>query len=174
MKNMFMAILICSISIGNLSAQEPNRNSAKAAKMLDQTFATAAAEAGVTEVEMGKLGEEKATSPRVKEFSQMMVKDHTKANEELRSWTKENNMTWPTLPATGKNNHKVLKDKSGAEFDRVFMKQMIDDHQRAITLFEDEVKNGQNEEMRTWASKKLVTLKKHLAEAQQIYNELNK
>lgn len=55
--------------------------------MLDQTFATAAAEAGVTKVEMEKLGKEKATSPRVKEFSQMMVKDHTKANEELRSWT---------------------------------------------------------------------------------------
>jgi putative membrane protein len=175
MKNMFMALLICSISIGNLSAQEPTtKNSPKTAKMLDQHFATAAAEAGITEVELGKLGEVKATSARVKEFSKKMVSDHSKANDELRNWAKQNNITWPSLPATGKNSHKMLKEKSDIDFDKAFMKQMIEDHERTIKLFEDEARKGQNVEMRTWASHKLATLKRHLYEAQQIYKELNK
>lgn len=54
------------------------------------------------------------------------------------------------------------------------MKQMIDDHQKAIALFEKRAQNGQNEQIRMWAEKKLPTLKQHLEQAQKIYRELDK
>src|SRR5918993_4325618 len=39
---------------------------------------------GTAEVELGKLASERASSPDVKRFGQMMVQDHTKAGTELK------------------------------------------------------------------------------------------
>jgi putative membrane protein len=51
-------------------------------------FLQQAAIAGMKEVLTGKLAAEKATDKKIKAFGQMMVDDHTKANEELRTLAK--------------------------------------------------------------------------------------
>src|SRR6476659_6078852 len=48
-------------------------------------FAVKVANGGMAEVQLGKMAEEKGTSKGVKDFGAMMVKDHTKANDELKS-----------------------------------------------------------------------------------------
>jgi len=50
----------------------------------DAGFAETATVAGMFEVESSHLALEKATKPRLKEFAQMMIDDHGKANDELR------------------------------------------------------------------------------------------
>ena len=51
-------------------------------------FLQQAAIAGMKEVLTGKLAAEKATDKKIKAFGQMMVDDHTRANEELRALAK--------------------------------------------------------------------------------------
>ena len=51
----------------------------------DATFIKEAAVGGMAEVELGKLAAEKGSSEQVKEFGQRMQKDHSKANENLKS-----------------------------------------------------------------------------------------
>jgi putative membrane protein len=46
-------------------------------------FAVKVANAGMTEIELGKMAEEKG-SKSIKEYGTMMVKDHTKAGDELK------------------------------------------------------------------------------------------
>jgi putative membrane protein len=79
-------------------------------------FAVNAANGGMAEVELGKLAQEKASSQAVKDFGAMMVKDHSKANEEMIGIAKSKNIM---LPATlGKDEQKVKDDlvaKSGAD-----------------------------------------------------------
>src|SRR5256885_1244962 len=41
------------------------------------SFLVKVADVGMTEVQLGKIAEEKAANKRVKEFGSMMVKDHT-------------------------------------------------------------------------------------------------
>src|ERR1700738_3425989 len=48
-------------------------------------FMVEAANGGMTEVELGKLAEKKAASGRVKNFGSMMVTDHSRVGEELKS-----------------------------------------------------------------------------------------
>lgn len=176
MKHLFLAVLVCITSTGTLSAQNNNRNSMDSSmKASDKKFATEAAEAGLAEVEMGKLGQNQGSSAKVKEYGRMMEKDHRKANDELQELAKKDNITLPsTLPSAMQNKHDALKKKSGQDFDRAFMKQMIEDHKKVITLFENEEKNGQNEQLRTWARKTLPTLRQHLEHAQKIYDDLDK
>src|SRR6478752_4266366 len=46
----------------------------------DTEFAVMAADAGMTEVELGKLALSKSSNADVKKYAQMMVDDHTAAN----------------------------------------------------------------------------------------------
>ena len=167
MKHLIFALLVCSTSISTLPAQNANQNS----KNPDQKFVTEAIEAGLAEVELGKLGQDQGNSPEIKEYGRMMEQDHSKANDELRALAKQFNMTLPTtFTSAMRKKHTDLKERSGQDFDQVFMKQMIEDHRKAIALFENEAKNGQNEQIRTWAKKMLPTLKQHLQHALHIYD----
>jgi len=51
----------------------------------DAQFAVEAANGGMAEVEMGKIAQQNAANPRVKSFGAMMIADHTKANNDLKS-----------------------------------------------------------------------------------------
>src|SRR5579871_3208590 len=52
---------------------------------VDKNFILAAAQGGLTEVKLGELAAEKGTRGDVKAFGQMMVKDHTANNEDLKT-----------------------------------------------------------------------------------------
>ena len=62
------------------------------AKMMSQPpdkdatdFVMKAASGGMMEVELGKVAQDKGKSQRVKDFGNMMVTDHSNANDELKS-----------------------------------------------------------------------------------------
>src|ERR1044072_6836648 len=93
-------------------------------------FVKKAGEGGAAEVAMGKLGAAKATDTQVKAFAQHMVKDHTKANEELMAAAKAKGLKVHTQPGV---MHKGMKEKfehqsADADFNHDFMEQMVKDH----------------------------------------------
>jgi putative membrane protein len=59
----------------------------------DKKFIMEATHGGMMEVELGKLGVEKASSPDVKQFAQRMVDDHSKANDELMQLASQKGVT---------------------------------------------------------------------------------
>lgn len=128
----------------------------------DSKFAVDAANGGMAEVELAKLAETKATNPKVKEFAAMMIKDHTKANTELMDLAKTKNIT---LPATvGADEQKVMDDlskKSGAEFDKAYVDEMVSDHDKDVKLFEKASTDAKDAELKSFAVKTLPVLKMH-------------
>lgn len=52
----------------------------------------------MTEVTLGQLAVNTETHAKVKEHGQMMVRDHTKANDELKSWARKAGYTLPPAP----------------------------------------------------------------------------
>ena len=129
----------------------------------DSKFATEAASGGMMEVELGQLAATNASSANVKKFGQMMVTDHSKANTELKAVAAQKNITLPTAPMEDHQKHiDELKAKTGADFDKAYVDMMVDDHQEDISKFEDEAKNGNDADLKAFASKTLPVLKKHL------------
>ncbi|WP_205510922.1 DUF4142 domain-containing protein [Longitalea arenae] len=136
-------------------------------------FINEAAMGGMAEVQLGKMAQEKATNPRVKNFAEMMVRDHSEANTQLQSIAQQKNVTLrKDLEGDHKNHYEDLSKKKGADFDREYMKMMVDDHQDDINAFEKIAENGTDPDVKTFASQKLPTLRKHLDSAKAIQKSL--
>ena len=129
----------------------------------DSVFARKAAEGGLMEVQLGQLALKYASSAAVKKHAQMMVKDHGKANEELKKLAASKNITLPTALGEDKQE-KVndLKSKKGAEFDKAYSDLMVEDHKEDVELFRKQAENGRDAEIKSWAAGKLPTLQSHL------------
>jgi putative membrane protein len=137
-------------------------------------FMNDAAKGGMAEVELGKLAQEKATNPRVKNFAEMMVRDHTTANDDLKAIARQKNVTLPSDLGKHKDHYNDLSKKTGADFDKAYMKMMVDDHEDDIDEFEKIANNGTDPDLKTFASQKLPTLRKHLDSAKAINQSLKR
>jgi putative membrane protein len=153
-----------------------NNNTATGTTLDDNTrdFVMEAASGGMMEVELGQLAQQKATNQRVKDFGAMMVRDHSKANEDLKTAVSGK----ITVPATLSDKHQGhindLKEETGADFDRDYIKMMVNDHEADIKKFEDIARDSKDQAVRDFANNALPTLRNHLAEAKSIRDELSK
>jgi putative membrane protein len=151
------------------SAQQNNPNNPMnqldqgSSKVDDKKFAKDAALGGITEVELGKLATQKASSDAVKQFGQKMVDDHTKANDMLKQVASKENIS---LPDTLDSKHQARIDKlsklSGAEFDKAYVKDQLKDHQNDVREFQAEAQGGTDPNIKQFASTTLPTLQQHL------------
>jgi putative membrane protein len=139
-----------------------------------QKFVMEAASGGMMEVELGQLAQQKASSQRVKDFGAMMVRDHSKANNDLKAAVSGK----ATIPASMEDNHQEhvndLTKKTGTDFDKAYIKMMVDDHEKDIKKFEDASKDAKDPAVKDFATNTLPTLRQHLAEAKSIRDELSK
>jgi putative membrane protein len=139
-----------------------NTSNANTASESDD-FWTTAADGGMAEVEMGKMAAQKAQNPELKKFAQMMVTDHTKANNELKSIAAKQKITLPT--AIGRRNRSTIDELnklSGADFDREYVQAMVDDHETDVQIFEDQSQDDSDAQAKAFAAKTLPVLQKHL------------
>jgi putative membrane protein len=129
----------------------------------DSTFYKHAAEGGISEVDLGNLAQKKSANERVKEFGAMMVKDHSAANEQLKSIAASKSITLPRSASIGEMATKTkLEVLSGETFDKSYVKGMIKDHQEDIVLFKKEIASGKDPDAKAFATATLPTLRAHL------------
>jgi len=135
----------------------------------DANFMVEAANAGMMEVEMGTMAQQKATDPQVKNFGAMMVRDHTKANEELKSLAVVKNVTLPAAMSDNMQRHmNDMREKTGYNFDKDYMDMMVKDHKDVISKFEHVAEKGTDADLKTWASTTLMTLRMHRDSAEYV------
>jgi len=138
-------------------------------------FAVAAANGGMMEVELGKIAEEKAMNKKVKDFGAMMVKDHSKANDELKAAAKAKDITLPAA-MSDKCQKKLseLTQKQGADFDKAYADLMVSDHKDDIDEFKKEAEKGNDKDLSAWAKGKVPVLQHHLMVAEQTKKAVDK
>jgi putative membrane protein len=135
----------------------------------DSMFVMKAAAGGMAEVEMGNVAQQKAVNQRVKDFGAMMVKDHSQANDELKSLVSNRGITIPTaLPKEEQNHLDAMQKMTGKNFDQHYVNMMVDDHKKDINEFKMAAEKCNDNDLKNWASKTLPTLQKHLDSIQAI------
>jgi putative membrane protein len=129
-------------------------------------FVEDASAKGVAEVEAGKLAQEKGTAADVKAFGAMMVKDHTAANEKLKAIADQKKLEVSTdAELMDKAKAMILDLRSAKSFDQAYANNQVKAHEATIEIFEDEVKNGDDDQLKTFATETLPKLKTHLEQA---------
>jgi len=100
-----------------------------------------------------------------------MVKDHGKANAELASIAKQQDLEVPTqLDPKHQKMVEEMRGKSGAEFDLAYAEHMARDHTKAIDLFK-EASREDDPQLASFAKNTLPTLKEHKSLADSLVTE---
>ena len=132
----------------------------------DKEFLKNAGELGMTELLLGNLAVEKATSPELKALGARLVEDHTKSNQELVALALKKGVELTMEPtAAQKTMLAGFKQKSGAEFDKELMEHVRKDHEKGMHTFTDAAEDSKDMDIKTFALKNVGVMQQHLAMA---------
>jgi putative membrane protein len=141
-------------------AAEPEATKATAK---EEAFIMKAANGGMAEVEMGKLAADKGGSDAVKDFGNRMVKDHSKANDQLKNVAANLGVR---IPDKVNAKEQAMIDKmsamSEAAFDKAYVKEMVSDHRKDIAEFETAGKEVKNADLKKFIDDTVPVMKDHL------------
>lgn len=141
----------------------------------DSSFLIKVAEMQLEEIRLGRLAQQKGTTPHVKELGKTMEDGHTKSLASLETLARVNSIIIPTSASSDSEDHyKDLGEKTGVDFGKAYSQMIIDHHEDAIKLFEKAAENSENQQIRTWASGQLPTLRTHLEHAEACKVECDK
>ncbi len=139
----------------------------------DKNFAKEAAMGGMAEVELGKLAEQNAQDNDVKQFGAKMVQDHSAANQKLMPILAEKDITAPQqLDEKHRKTLDKLSKMRGAEFDRAYMHDMVQDHESDVKKFRQEAEHGKDADLKSFAQNTLPVLEQHLKMAHDVNKSL--
>lgn len=139
----------------------------------DRAFMKEAASGGMLEVKLGQVAADKGSAQAVKNFGQRMVADHSKVNGQLTQLMQAKGLT---PPAAMLEKHQKIVDevsaKSGNDFDKAYIHQMVKDHKEDIALFKKEEKDGKDVDLQALARTTLPVLREHLRMAEDAHKTL--
>src|ERR1700761_6797651 len=139
----------------------------------DAKFATEAASGGMAEVALGKLALQKTSDTSIKDFANMMVTDHSKANDELMAIAKTKNITLPTEPDSAHiKKMDELSQLIGKDFDKAYVDAMIGGHKKTLDLMNNEAKNGSDTTLKAFAAKTAPVAQTHLDAINKIHSSM--
>lgn len=139
----------------------------------DRKFVEDAAIGGMAEVQFGQLATQRAQHQAVRDFGNTMVSDHTPVNQRLMTIAATLGITPPDkLDFMHRRTSKKLSKAEGREFDEDYIKSQVKDHEKMIELMEDQIKEGQNPDLKQLATDVLPKLREHLQMAQSIERQL--
>jgi putative membrane protein len=128
----------------------------------DSAFLQMVSSLGLLQAKLGKLAEDKASSPAVREFGKRMVADYSKVNEQLATAAKQAAYPAPVML----RQHQQLYDRfvrmGGSSFDKKYMAEAVNDHGLAVNLYRQESESGRVASLKQLASSTLPTAEEHL------------
>ena len=132
-------------------------------------FLAKAANSGLAEVQLAKLAQQKATIDAVKSFAAMLERDHSAANDQVKTLAGQRNVSLPAAPSEDKQKmYTDMEKMTGKNFDKEYISMMVKAHNDGITLFEDTKSNASDIDVKNFADKTLPTLRTHLDSAKAI------
>ncbi|HUO92441.1 MAG TPA: DUF4142 domain-containing protein [Rhizomicrobium sp.] len=135
---------------------------APAYAMSPRAFVTYAIKGDNSEIMLGQMATQQASSQGVKNFGQTLVTDHTQAKQQMTSVADRIGVTPPNGPADeAKQEQQKLQGMQGPAFDREFVRYMVKDHKKDIAKFRREARSDRGP-VGQMAAKQIPVLEKHL------------
>jgi len=135
----------------------------------DKSFLEDAAKGNMLEMQLGQLASTQSSNPDIQKMGKNLTKDHSAVNQQLGAIAQQNAATLP-MELGYEQKHKVdsLAKKSGSDFDRTFLDDVLKAHKNSIDIYQKEANNGKDLALRSLASQTLPKLREHQSMAQQM------
>jgi putative membrane protein len=144
------------LTLGNAQAQELSE--------VDREFIETAAQSGHAEVaaaQTAKTSENQAVAA----FAQQMIDEHTKMNEELATLAQKKGVQPPDSPdLASQAKTAVTGALPGSTFDKQYVSSQLDDHHETLELLQNQLREGQDPELKAFAEKHIPIVEKHMGE----------
>jgi len=151
-----VCFLLTACLVGTGSAESARSSAA------DTDFVRKAGSGNLTEIALGNLAVDQASSDDVKKYAARMVADHTRANEALGKLAGSKGIQIATAPDIAQQQDvDRLKGLDGAAFDRAYSDLMVRSHKLTTGLYELEASKGEDAEIRAFAGSTLPLLREH-------------
>ena len=160
-------ILAAGLITAQPAVEDPNNGSGKLSAG-DTTFIHTAATTSMTEAALAKIGVERASDANVKSYAQKLWDDHNKMNHDLAEIAKKKGLAIPAGKGGGEAET-ALSGATGKDFDQLFLKHMVADHEKAVALFEKH-QSTSDMDLKTFIDTNLPTLRSHLEQAKSLHS----
>jgi putative membrane protein len=172
MAGLALAATIAAACIGQATAQDP-------AKLNDLEIAHAAYVAGDIDIRNAHLALALSDNPEVREFADLMIRDHEAVNDAALALLKklnaqpQDNAFSQSLLKGARDNWGKMAQLSGAEFDKSYAANELAYHQTVNKVVgEAFIPNVENAELKTLLGSALDTFKAHEKHAEQMVAEV--
>lgn len=155
----------------NIARSEP----ATTSPVTDPQIAAIVVAANTVDIKAGELAQSKTTNPKIRQFADTMVRDHTAVNKaavELVTKlgvTPEENETSRSLTSSGEQTRERLGGLTGKEFDSAYIDNEVTYHATVIKALDDTlIPNAKNAELKALLIKVRPSFVTHLQHAEQL------
>jgi len=115
------------------------------------------------EVKVSENASLNAVDPEVKKIAAMMVDAHSKMNVDIATLASQKNITLPSdLTDDQRNRIEKLTEKTGLDYDKEYISEMKDKHEKTIKRLERASEKCEDPEVQTWATNILPEVRHHL------------
>ncbi len=163
-----LAIALVLSSSTSVRAQEKEKANA------DAEFLTKVVPSIAASVKIIEYAQKNASDEKVREFAGRVLKQHKESVKTASGHAKRLKIAVDT---SGDKDSKEMIDKlsklKGSELDVAFLEWLSNIHQDT-TVFENEVKNGADPELKTYAKNSITSGNEHLKEASELLAKLKK
>jgi putative membrane protein len=174
MKQLFVLTAVTLVSVGSLQAQ-----TSPAAAPTDPQIAMIAVTADNVDIDAAKLAASKTSNPKVKDFANLMIRDHTSVNKKATDLAKKLNITPEasdtsrSLKSDGDKTVEKLRGLSGAAFDKDYIDNEVSYHEAVMKVMDDTlVPNAKNAELKSLLESARPIFVSHLNHAKEVQSSL--
>jgi putative membrane protein len=147
--------------------------------MSDANLVSVLETANAGEVEYSQVAVERATDSRVREYAQMMVREHGSMRDSVAGLAQRLGVTAVApekvndLRENLRGDLEDLRAKNGADFDKEFMAEQVDMHQETLDLLEDLDDDTNTADLQRAIEAAKVKVRAHLERAKEIKDAID-
>lgn len=162
------AVLLAAFAIGGLSSceNEDDEPIVDTVSEQDMNFAMSASQHTNAQISFGELALSNGEDDSVLEYARLLVDENTESKEELAAIADGKDVEISDgITSEMQAKYDELAALEGEEFDKAFINFQVDLLNDSMSMFENQIDNGENFTISGYAEKSLGIVKDHKAEA---------
>ena len=161
------ALLSAAADFGTANAQPAASEMPGSLSAVDFNFVGQANLGAPFQVDSGRIAEGKGTTPAIRSYANLMVSSHVPVADALNAILRRKSITPSNTLLRGAYDAMLftLKADHGAAFDRNYVNGQVEYQKGNAALFQQEIQNGNDPDLRQFARETLPKIEDHLQRA---------